>query len=124
MKLNPPIYLPYIKSMIISLTVLPLTLLVLSLIMYLLQLPKEIAPVMGIIALCNAALWGGYRLGGIKKQRGIKQGCLCGGSLFLLAFIFSLIFGSVTFGGAAVKLLLCLFFGVFGSVWGVNKEIK
>lgn len=122
MKLNPPIYLPYIKSLIISLTVLPLTLLFLSLIMYLLQLPKEIAPVMGTAALCNAVLWGGYRLGRLKKQRGIKQGCLCGGSVFVLALIFSLIFGSATFWGAAGKLLLCLLFGMFGSVWGVNRQ--
>lgn len=122
MKLNPPIYLPYLKSLTVSLVTLPLFLLIMALIMYLLQLPKEYAPVMADVALSAAALCGGYRLGKLKRRSGIKQGCLCGGSVFLIGFVFSLIFGEVSFGGAVGKLFLCLFFGVFGAVWGVNRR--
>lgn len=125
MKLNPPIYLPYLKALITSIIALPLFLSFLALIMYLLQLPKEIAPILAAAALCAAAFCGGHRLGRLKRRGGIKQGCLCGGSVFLLGFVFSLIFGETSFGGAVIKLLLCLFFGIFGSVWGVNvKEGK
>ncbi|MCM1299136.1 MAG: TIGR04086 family membrane protein [Firmicutes bacterium] len=123
MKLDPPIYLPYLKALITSLAAFPLSMSLLAAAMYLFQLPKETAPALAVASLCVAALCGGYRLGRFKQRGGIKQGCLCGVSLFVIGLILSLIFGSVSFGGALVRLALCLFFGVFGSVWGVNRRV-
>ncbi len=123
MKLHSPIYLPYLKSLIISLIILPISLFLLALVMYALQLPKEAAPVLGAISLCAASLCGGHALGKSKRRSGIKQGCLCGGSVFLIGLILSLIFGEASFTGALIKLLLCLFFGIFGAVLGVNRKI-
>lgn len=123
MKIRTPVYMPYIKAIALALIILPLCLLVLSLFMFALQLPKESAPLMGLIALSASALASGFSLGKAKRHSGIKQGFLCGLGLFITVFLLSIIFGQIGWGIIG-RLALCLLFGIVGGVAGVNSKIK
>lgn len=96
-------------------------LLLTSLVLFVLQLPADWGYIMGLLSLSVGCLVSGYVLGRKKRKSGIKQGLLCGCTMFLLCLAGGLIFGTVTAGGFFAKLAVCSVAGVAGGVIGVNS---
>ena len=83
--------------------------------------PAIIAPV-AVIAATIGALLGGWAAARIAGRRGWLMGCLCGGLLFLILWLWGLSRGGVEGGYAVIKLAALTLGGAIGGVLGVNRK--
>lgn len=87
------------------------------------DIPDAVLDAAAVIIIGAAAYFAAYRSTQINRSKGIKQGFLCGVSLFLLLFILSLMFSVCHFSELmAVKAAVCLIFGIVGGVIGINTK--
>lgn len=114
------LFMPFIMSLVIGGAVSLAALIFNSLVMYALQLPVEWGYFLGLLTISCGCFAGAFALGRQKKRNGIKQGLLCGSGLLLIALVFGLILGEVSFWGFLMKALVCNIAGIMGGVFGVN----
>lgn len=116
------LFIPFVISVAAGVLVCAAAMLLFSFIMSIVQFPVEWGGAFGYISLSAGCLSSGYILGRKKKREGIKQGFLCGFTLFLISLVLSLALGDISFLGAVGKGLMCAASGVVGGVAGVNRQ--
>lgn len=80
---------------------------------------------MSLAALTVASLIGGYVFAATAGKRGMKNGAIIGGILFLTVTAAGAIVNGLTFHGMIlIKAGLCLTGGMLGGIAGVNKTAK
>ncbi|MBR6045865.1 MAG: TIGR04086 family membrane protein [Ruminococcus sp.] len=89
------------------------------------DLPESVVSAVTACALCAGAYAGGYVCAKKNRRCGLLMGMICGGIIFLVLFVASLILvrsAEGTSGGG--KLILVLLFGAVGGIVGVNGRSK
>ena len=87
------------------------------------DVPESVVSVVTAAALCIGAYVGGY-VGARKNRRnGLLLGVMCGGVIFIILFLLSLIFVKSTEGlSGGAKLFLVMLCGSVGGIVGVNSK--
>ena len=114
--------LPFVSAVTAGVLAAAAVLLLTSLVLFILQLPADWGYIMGLLSLSAGCLVSGYSLGKSKRRMGIKQGLLCGITMFLLCLAGGIILGTVTAGGFFAKLAVCVVAGIMGGIAGVNHR--
>lgn len=89
-----------------------------------LNISDSVLKLLSVSILAAASYYAGCAATKICRTRGLIQGLLCGGAIFLLAAIISAALGLFDFEDVApIKAIVCLVFGGIGGVRGVNAKL-
>lgn len=120
---KPPKWLvQYATSVIFGALVSIAALFLLSAVMFLLQLPSSVAPVLALAAMGLGAFISALLLGKKKRRGGLALGFKSGAILWLFCLIGALLSGGADGSQVAAKLLVSLITGMAGGVMGVNSR--
>lgn len=87
------------------------------------DLPDVIISAISLLIICVACYSSAYFSTQIYRKNGFFQGFICGLGIFVLLFIMSLIGYKAQLSTMVfIKLLLCILFGIFGGIRGVNTR--
>lgn len=75
-----------------------------------------------LAAIAAGSFFAGRTAGTMRRRGGLKTGALCGGIIWAILVLLSLVFGRGGWVMLLVKLLVCACFGAAGGVAGVNRE--
>lgn len=115
---------PYIAATVLGALVSLPVLLLMSLALFLLQLPVEWAGGMSLFALGSGCVCSGIILGRRLRRNGLLLGAQGGILLCLLCLLGAVFTGGFTGGQAAVKIIVAIITGCSGGVIGVNSKEK
>ena len=122
---KPPKWLAqYATAVIFGALVSIAALFLLSAVMFLLQLPSSVAPVLALAAMGLGAFISALLLGKKRRRGGLSLGLKGGGILWLFCIIGALISGGADGSQWVAKLLVALITGMAGGVMGVNSREK
>lgn len=95
----------------------------LSLIMLYIDFSDELLSYISIALLGVLCYLSSYFSTQIKRTKGLLQGILCGGLIFVLMFILSVLSGNLSISEQLpIKAVVCLTFGIIGGVKGINTK--
>ncbi len=116
-------YKTYILSLVIGILITAALIGIFGVIMYLLELDKNLSPVLATVSLGFGTFAAAFVIGKKLKKRGILIGFLTGVTAFLLVTVISL---AVDKGGITVNTLfhfiILLLSGLIGGISGVNNN--
>lgn len=87
------------------------------------DVPEGVVSAVTAAALCIGAYVGGYVGARRNRKNGLIMGLACGGLIFAVLFIFSIIFAKSSEGlSGGAKLFMVLLCGAVGGIIGVNSK--
>ncbi len=116
--------LTIIKATAIGLAASSVLLLLFSFVMTEKDIPFSLINPLSAGLLMLASFLAGFVAANSFKRRGMLTGILCGGVIFLAAFICSALFSAEIGTAAMIKLAISLLSGAIGGILGVNSDRK